>query len=85
MATEAHPAFTHNRCPKGCGLTLAILMDNECLTCTCEWAQNIYADEYGEPDEDLFQRCGDCDSHDACEDFGCAIDHGVPVNEFPQS
>ena len=33
----------------------------------------------GEDDEDEpeFQRCSDCDGHDACEDFGCAIKAGI--------
>ena len=30
-----------------------------------------------EDDEDDFQRCGSCDGHDACEDFGCAIKAGL--------
>lgn len=30
--------------------------------------------EDGEPE---FQRCSDCDGHDACEDFGCAIKAGI--------
>lgn len=24
-----------------------------------------------------FQRCSDCDGHDACEDFGCAFQSGL--------
>ena len=28
-------------------------------------------------DEDDFDRCGDCDGHDACADFGCAIKSGL--------
>lgn len=27
--------------------------------------------------EDNWQPCPDCDSHDACWDFGCAIEHGI--------
>lgn len=30
-----------------------------------------------EPDEPVFNRCSDCDGHDACEDFGCAIKQGL--------
>lgn len=28
-------------------------------------------------DEDDFERCSDCDGHDACADFGCAIKAGL--------
>jgi hypothetical protein len=28
-------------------------------------------------DEDDFQPCDECDGHDACEDFGCAIKAGL--------
>lgn len=28
-------------------------------------------------DEDDFERCSECDGHDACEDFGCAIKAGL--------
>jgi hypothetical protein len=28
-------------------------------------------------DEDEFEPCSDCDGHDACRDFGCAIDAGL--------
>jgi hypothetical protein len=28
-------------------------------------------------DEDDFQRCSNCDGHDACADFGCAIKLGL--------
>lgn len=31
-------------------------------------------------DEIEFQRCGNCDGHDACEDFGCAIEVGILKN-----
>ena len=32
-----------------------------------------------DPDDvvDDLQRCADCDGHDACEDFGCAIKAGL--------
>lgn len=30
-----------------------------------------------EDDEPEFERCSNCDGHDACEDFGCAIKTGV--------
>lgn len=30
-------------------------------------------------DEIEFQRCSDCDGHDACEDFGCAIKQGIKI------
>lgn len=28
-------------------------------------------------DEPEFNRCDKCDGHDACEDFGCAIEAGL--------
>lgn len=28
-------------------------------------------------DDDDFQECDDCDGHDACADFGCAIKAGI--------
>lgn len=28
-------------------------------------------------DEDDFEPCGDCDGHDACRDFGCAVASGL--------
>jgi hypothetical protein len=28
-------------------------------------------------DEDEFQHCSECDGHDACADFGCAIKAGL--------
>lgn len=30
-----------------------------------------------EDDEVEFERCSDCDGHDACADFGCAIKAGI--------
>lgn len=30
-----------------------------------------------EDDENDFERCSECDGHDACEDFGCAIKAGL--------
>jgi len=41
-----------------------------CIPC-----YNIEMADY-EEDED-FQRCSECDGHDACEDFGCAIKSGL--------
>lgn len=35
-----------------------------------------------EDDEDIeyeFERCSRCDGHDACEDFGCAIEMGIEI------
>lgn len=31
----------------------------------------------GYDDEDDFQECSECDGHDACHDFGCAIKAGL--------
>lgn len=30
-----------------------------------------------DPDEDEFVPCNSCDGHDACADFGCAIEQGI--------
>ena len=30
-----------------------------------------------QPDEVEFQFCSECDGHDACADFGCAIELGL--------
>ena len=32
-------------------------------------------------EDDEFNACSQCDGHPACEDFGCAIIHGIPVNK----
>ena len=32
--------------------------------------------------EEDFIRCCDCDGHDACEDFGCAIKQGIIDNNL---
>lgn len=42
-----------------------------CLSC-----YNMMMADDGD-DEDDFQRCSECDGHDACEDFGCAITAGL--------
>lgn len=34
---------------------------------------DFYFDEDGDPE---FQRCSNCDGHNACEDFGCAYQQG---------
>ncbi len=37
-------------------------------------AENLLSEK---DDEIEFERCPDCDGHDACEDFGCAIKQGI--------
>lgn len=32
------------------------------------------------PDGIEFQPCSNCDGHEACEDFGCAIKAGIKIN-----
>lgn len=51
-----------------------------CEGCGCEefaedqgWNDN---DEWDD-EEDDFEPCSDCDGHDACRDFGCAIKSGL--------
>lgn len=45
-----------------------------CEGCGCE--EMFEDDDYDEPE---FIRCSDCDGHDACVDFGCAIEAGIPI------
>lgn len=45
--------------------------DLDGYSCTCE-------DEHEY--EDNFYECEGCDGHPACEDFGCAIKAGIPIN-----
>jgi hypothetical protein len=35
------------------------------------------ANELDDEDDDGFIPCADCDGHDACRDFGCAIKLGL--------
>lgn len=41
--------------------------------------QSILTDEVGDYDldDEDFIPCDKCDGHPACEDYGCAIDHGL--------
>ena len=36
--------------------------------------------DYIDEDDDHFEPCSNCDGHDACQDFGCAINAGI-INE----
>jgi hypothetical protein len=57
------------------------------LECNCQYEYNndhhpllVYQCpkcEQEESDSDDFQPCGECDGHDACSDFGCAIKSGL--------
>lgn len=62
-----------NRC-RECGTKLIgknAIDVGYCLSC-----YNIMMDD-PEDDDDEFQPCNDCDGHDACADFGCAIKSGL--------
>jgi hypothetical protein len=37
----------------------------------------MMSDDEEEEDEEDFEPCDECDGHDACEDFGCAIKAGL--------
>lgn len=59
-------------------------MAHPCISCgklcNCGAPQNCcecYECQTGEPEEVEFIRCDKCDGHDACEDFGCAYEHGL--------
>lgn len=57
------------------------------LGCRCKWGEygvaedtdwaglNEFRNDFD--DDDDFEQCSDCDGHDACRDFGCAIKHGL--------
>jgi len=64
--------------------------DNRCLECGvkligknaidvgyCIPCYNMMMCEGSYDDEDDFDRCSECDGHDACADFGCAIKSGL--------
>ncbi len=36
-----------------------------------------YLERDDEYDDEEFQSCDDCDGHDACKDYGCAIKLGL--------
>ncbi len=42
--------------------------------CNCKYEHEC---GYLDNDDDDFTPCSDCDGHDACRDFGCAIDLGL--------
>lgn len=44
-----------------------------CLSCY----NMMMAGSDDDADDDDFERCSDCDGHDACADFGCAIKAGL--------
>lgn len=46
---------------------------HECITC----GYTIMESEWNKVQEDKFIPCCDCDGHDACWDFGCAIQQGI--------
>ncbi len=69
--------------------------DNRCLECGvrlqgknaidvgyCVSCYNMMMADPDEDEEDGFQRCADCDEHDACVDFGCAIKAGIIRRPF---
>jgi hypothetical protein len=44
-----------------------------CKSCGCKDSNSFFDDM----EEDYFTPCDKCDGHDACEDFGCAIEAGL--------
>jgi hypothetical protein len=67
--------MTHKRCGK-CGGKLIgknTIVVGYCRKCYLD----IVRKEYNGDEDSGFVRCAECDGHDACEDFGCAIIHGL--------
>jgi len=61
MANETHPVFRHNKCPKkGCGITEAIIMNNECLYCLCDWFARTSGEEDDDDYDDELEECQGC-------------------------
>jgi hypothetical protein len=55
-----------------------------CSTCGGEfWDGGTSCSCDSEDDEDNFQACAGCDGHDACRDFGCAIEQGIKIQKDP--
>lgn len=64
-------------------------LDNKCRECGCKlhgknaidvgYCLSCYNMMMADPDddEDDFEPCSECDGHDACADFGCAIKAGL--------
>lgn len=58
---------------------------------TQDWAalsgyEDDWDDDEGESFDDVeFTPCSNCDGHQACEDFGCAIAQGIisPIHDLP--
>lgn len=89
LCTYAHDGSTTQLCPDcikdsgfclGCGNYSAGIesfdfsdMPGYCSDCRDEIKS--MDDDYD--DEDYFDPCSDCDGHDACADFGCAIKAGI--------
>lgn len=48
-----------------------MVFDTQLYCSCCDW------DDILDEDYDDFESCGDCDGHDACRDFGCAIAAGL--------
>ncbi len=51
-----------------------------CEGCGCWELLNQEKEDWGDDDddeEDDFIPCSRCDGHPACEDFGCAFEHGL--------
>lgn len=47
----------------------------DCDGCGCDDFDHVFDDD--DDDESEFHACSECDGHDACEDFGCAIKLGL--------
>lgn len=80
----AHPCFS---CGSECychgdidDVIVSNTLDN-CDGCGCEgnigYDCEEWDDDFWDDDEDDFTPCCECDGHDACRDFGCAIEAGL--------
>jgi len=47
------------------------------------YTEPVHSDPSDVIDEDDFQPCSECDGHDACRDFGCAIQLGLDRSANP--
>lgn len=68
----------HKFCPEcNIGLNNREIKMRFCENCKSHWDEHDEPNEYDALDADDFEECPGCDGHDACTDFGCAIDHGL--------
>lgn len=55
------------------------LSNSENAAGICKNCKTDLSEEQIEDDEQDFECCSDCDNHDACEDFGCAVKQGIAI------